>query len=102
MDGWDLLRIACVIGCCFCGLLLSSARFKQWNEWTTKTQDHWWALGGWVFVGAYGTVENIIQGNPGGSRLIVLALVIALTLRALLRPGELRAQAALSRKKNRS
>lgn len=100
MDGWTILRILCILGCCVSGLLLSTARFRQWNEWSDKTKDHWWALGGWVFFGTYGTIESMIQHNPGGSRLIVLALVITFTLRALLRDGELQARASLSRKEH--
>lgn len=101
MDWWMVMRIACLVGCTVCGLLLSTAKFHQWDEWSPKTQDHWWALAGWTFVGFYGTIENMIQHNRGGSRLIVLTLVIALTLRALLRSGELRAQSVIeSRKKD--
>lgn len=100
MDGWLLLRLACIVACAVCGILLSSARFRQWPEWTQKTRDHWWALAGWTFFGAYGSIESIVQGNPGGSRIIVLTLICALTLRALLRSGELRARPALEKKKD--
>lgn len=98
MDGWDVLRCICILGCAINGLLLSTARFRQWDTWSDKTKDHWWALGGWVFFGAYASIEALIQHIPGGSRLIVLALIIALTTRALLRDGELHARAALTRK----
>lgn len=100
MDWWMILRILILVGCTVCGLMLSTARFRQWDDWTVKTKDHWWALSGWVFVSFYGVIENIVQGNPGGSRLIVLALVVALTLRALFRSGELRADATIPGKKD--
>lgn len=101
MDWWLALRILCIFGCCVNGVLLSTARFRQWNSWSDKTKDHWWALGGWTFFGAYATIENIILDTPGGPRLIVLALVVAFTARALMGSGELRADSALSRKETR-
>lgn len=102
MDIWFVLRCACVVACCASGLLLSSARFRQWSTWTAKTKDHWWALSAWVFFGAYASIESIIQDNPGGSRIIVLALVVMLTFRALTGPGELSAKSALYSRKEKN
>jgi hypothetical protein len=97
---WFLLRIFCIGGCALSLLLLSTARFRQWDDWSVKTQDHWWALAGWCFVGIYGTVELLVSEVQGGSRLIVSALVVALTLRALLRTGELKAHSSFPGKKD--
>ena len=100
MPWWDALRNLCILGCVVNGLLLSTARFRQWDEWSDKTREHWWALSGWVFFGAYASIESLVTHVPGGSRIIVLLLIIALTLRALLRDGQLHARAALSRKES--
>lgn len=100
MDLWLVLRIVCLIGCLASLYLLSTSRFRQWAEWTPKTKDHWWALTGWTFVGVYGIIEQLAQKNEGGSRLIVLTLVVLLTLRALLRSGELKAHAVVTREKD--
>lgn len=64
-----------------------------------KTRDHWWALTGWCFASMYGTIELMLSKVEGGSRQIVISLVVALTLRALLRSGELRAHASFPGKK---
>ena len=98
MDWWMLLRIACIIGCVVNGVILSTARFRLWSTWSDKTRAHWWALCGWVFFGAYASIESLILHVPGGSRLIVLALIIVLTFRALIHDGELRSQAVFPRK----
>lgn len=100
-DLWLLLRIFCFLGCAYSLLLLSTARFRQWNDWTVKTKDHWWALTGWVFACGYGVIELLVKEVDGGSRLIVTSLVVALTLRALLRSGELRAHASYPGKKDK-
>lgn len=99
-DIWLLLRIFCFIGSAYSLFLLSTARFRQWKGWTVKTKDHWYALTGWVFACMYGVVELLLKDVDGGSRLIVTSLVVALTLRALLRSGELRATASLPGKKD--
>ena len=99
-DVWLLLRIFCFVGCAFSLFLLSTARFRQWDEWTIKTKDHWYALTGWVFTCMYGVVELLLNNVEGGSRLIITSLVVALTLRALLRSGELKAHASLTGKKD--
>lgn len=101
-DLWLLLRIFCIVGCTYSLFLLSTARFRQWSDWTVKTKDHWWALTGWCFASIYGTIELLLSGVDGGSRQIVISLVVALTLRALLRSGELRAHASLPRKKDQA
>ena len=97
---WLLLRIFCIIGCAWSLLLLSTARFRQWSEWSVKTKDHWWALTGWCFASIYGTVELLTNNVDGGSRQIIITLVVALTLRALLRSGELKAHASFPGKKD--
>lgn len=99
-DLWLYLRIFCFLGCTYSLFILATSRFRQWDEWTVKTQDHWYALTGWVFACMYGVIELILQGNEGGSRLIVTSLVVALTLRALLRKGELKAHSIFSDKKD--
>ncbi len=94
-----VVRLVAIALCAVCGVLLSTARFRQWDNWNAKTQDHWWALCGWVFLGAYDTIENIVQNNAVGSRLVVLLLVAAVTLRALLRSGDLTAKSIRETKK---
>lgn len=97
---WLSLRIFCFLGCAYSLLLLSTARFRQWKDWTVKTRDHWWALTGWVFACMYGVIELLTRNVDGGSRLIVTSLVVALTLRALIRSGELKAHSSFPGKKD--
>lgn len=97
---WLFLRIFCILGCAWSLLLLSTARYRQWQSWNVKTRDHWWALTGWCFASIYGTVELLTNNVDGGSRQIVISLVVALTLRALLRSGELKAHASFPGKKD--
>lgn len=99
---WLILRMFCIAGCGYSMLLLATARFRQWNDWSVKTKDHWWALTGWCFASMYGTIELLLMRVDGGSRQIVITLVVALTLRALLRSGELKAHASFPGKKDLS
>lgn len=93
MDWVLLARVIAIALCALCGVFLSTSRYRQWSTWSPKTQDHWWALCGWTFLGAYDTLENLVRDEPAGGRLVVLYLVAALTLRALLRSGEVRSTA---------
>lgn len=99
MDGYDYLRIVNSAVAIVCLVLLALAFKKQRKTWNTKTHDHWWALSGWVFLAAYAAIENLVLDNPGGSRVLVQSLVIALTVRALLRRGNITAKPALDRHK---
>lgn len=98
MDWWLLLRYVDVLGCAACGLILTTSRFRYWGEWNVKTRDYWWALCGWTFFGAFDAIENVIRNDPAGSSLIIRSLVIALTLRALLRVGDVGSNSAVPRK----
>lgn len=86
---WFIIRIICLIGCLIVLWFLASSYYRQWSTWNEKTRRHWLALCGWAFFGLYSIVESLIQGNPGGSRLIVMTLVIALTAHAIMAKGEL-------------
>lgn len=83
MDIWLVLRILMIVGCVACLLVLATAHFRQWNRWNVTTRNHWFALAGWVFLGLYSAIENLIQGSPGGTRIIAGLLVVCFTIRAL-------------------
>lgn len=92
MDWADVLRILNAIGCGVALWFLGSSAYRQWHDWSEKTQLHWWALLGWVFLGFEGSIENAWFHTVPGPRVIIQSLVIVFTLRALAHKGELRAQ----------
>lgn len=93
---WEnLLRIANAIGCLVALWILSVSAYRQWSSWTDKTRNHWWALSGWVFIGMEAAIENVVLQTEPGPRVILQALVVAFTLRALLDRGELKAESEL-------
>lgn len=89
---WEnILRVANSTGCLIALWLLAITARNQYKSWSDKTQDHWWALFIWVFIGMEGAVESLILQTTPGPRIILQTLAVALTLRALTREGELRA-----------
>lgn len=99
---WDVLaRIVNSLGCVVGMYILIRAATRQYGEWNFKTQNHWWALFGWVTLGLEGSIENLVQGNPPGPRTVIQTLVIAWTIRALtIRREKLEAEPAFPKKEN--
>lgn len=93
----DLWRYGNALAALFGLWLLLLAYKRQRHDWTVKTHDHWWALVGWVALAVLGSLEQIYQDVEFGVRTVGLSLVLAWTIRALLRKGELRAKRALAR-----
>lgn len=98
---WDVtLRAVNVVGCLVALYLLARAALQQWPTWNFKTQQHWWALFGWVALCVEGSIESVILDAPPGPRTVITTLVIAWTLRALLIREKLEAGPVLNQKGN--
>lgn len=94
--GWeDLLRPINAMGCAVAMWFLASAAFRQWKSWNNKTQAHWWALFGWVFLGLEGAIEAMVLDTTPGPRVVIQTLVVAWTLRAMAIHEELKADPAV-------
>ena len=93
-----ILRCVNAVGCSVALFFLFTAAREQWESWNFKTQQHWWALSGWVALGLEGVVENLILQTTPGPRVILQTLVVAWTLRALTIREPLRAEPSFPRK----
>lgn len=91
MDWEVAIRLLNVVGCVFAFWILGLDARKYRKSWNIKTQDHWLALSAWVLVGLVGALEAIARGVSIGPTSPVKMLAVALTLRALLRKGEVTA-----------
>lgn len=81
---WDLIfRSINILGCVVALILLITAARRQWKTWNDKTQNHWWALAGWVALGCEASIETIVLNVEPGPRTVLQTLVVAFTLRAL-------------------
>lgn len=94
----NIIRCANAIGCAVALFFLFTAAREQWENWNFKTKQHWWALSGWVALGLEGVIENLVLQTTPGPRVILQALVVAWTLRALTIKEELRANPSFPRK----
>ena len=93
-DIWGVIgRIINILGCFFGLWLLAQSAREQWNNWNLKTQSHWWALVGWVFLGLELSIEMLILDINPGPRTVIQTLVIAWTIRALTMQEKLEADA---------
>ena len=89
---WELaLRAVNIAGCLFALWILGLDAYRLRQNWNLKTQDHWLALAMWVLVGFTGAVEGLLRGIDIGPTTMLKLLAVALTLRALLRKGEVTA-----------
>lgn len=94
----NILRVINAIGCSVALYFLFVAARQQWESWNFKTQQHWWALVGWVGLGLEGVIENLILQTTPGPRVILQALVVAWTIRALTIRDTLQAEPSFPRK----
>jgi hypothetical protein len=85
-----LLRVITALGCLFALWILGVGAFRQSSEWNGKTIDVWTAFFGWVFLGFVGAVEALYRGLSAGPSSILKLLVVAITIRALLRYGSVK------------
>lgn len=93
MEHWELFfRLVNVVGCLFALWILGQDFRKYRKSWNVKTQDHWLALVAWVIVGFSGAIEAISRGISVGPTTPIKWLAVAVTLRALLRKGEVVAE----------
>lgn len=76
------LSIVCI------GLLLRKA-IKYWSRYQTRTKDFWWVLMCWSLVVLFGSAEVLIGWNTS-IRVFFALFAMALTLKVLLRPNELK------------
>lgn len=88
---YDVMRVVNIVLTVVALSFLAVAWKRQVEGWNNKTADHWYALVGLVFVLGLGSVENIAQDNPPGSRVLVHTVVLVILLRALLRKEKLEA-----------
>lgn len=93
-----IVRVFNAIGCSVALYLLFTAARQQWDSWNFKTQQHWWALIGWVGLGLEGVIEALIMQTEPGPRVILQALVVTWTLRAITIRDELRVEPILHRR----
>lgn len=98
----DILRIVNAITCAVAFVLLVRAAYGQWDDWNFKTQMHWWALTGWVFLCIEGSIESIILDAPAGPRTVFTTLVAAWTIRALTIQDKLEAEPSVRRHNHRT
>lgn len=90
---WELLlRILNATGCLFALWILGLDAYRYRKTWNIKTQDHWLALVVWVVVGMSGAIEALMRGLSVGPTTVLKLLAVAITLRALLRKGEVVAE----------
>ena len=101
MDWAEVARGFNALGCGIALGFLFNAAHKQWSAWNRKTQQHWWALFGWVALGLEGALESLILQTEPGPRIVIQTLVVAWTLRALTIRDELRAEPTLPRREHR-
>lgn len=93
MFDWELaLRLLNASLCVLALWILGVGAFRKRGTWNVKTTDHWQALFGWVFLGLCGAIEAVARGISVGPSSILKLLVVAITLRALFRAGEVRAE----------
>lgn len=85
------LRVVNAAGCVLALWILADGARRQRGTWNVKTQDHWLALFGWVFLGFIGAIEAISRGLAVGPTSVGKLLVVAITLRAILRSGNVAA-----------
>lgn len=89
---WELaFRCLNAVGCLVALWIL----FQDWRHfrpsWNIKTQDHWLALVMWTLVGLTGAIEAMSRGLDIGPTAPAKMLAVAVTLRALLRKGNVEA-----------
>lgn len=90
---WETIpRALALVGCAFALWILALDGYRFRKTMNIKTQDHWLALSVWVFIGGLGAVEAITRGLSIGPTGVLKLLAVALTLRALLRTGEVVAE----------
>lgn len=76
---WLVIRIVNVF--VYCGIV--SGLIMHWRSLKVPSMPGFrWGLLGLVAAGAYATVEIVFQGQPGGPRLIPLAVSLAVLFTA--------------------
>jgi hypothetical protein len=96
---WEVLfRGLNMLGSVFALVLLLKTAYEQWSDWNVKTQQHWWALLGWVGLCAEGSIESYILNVSIAPRTILTTLVLAWTIRAILIDDTLHAESSIPRK----
>jgi hypothetical protein len=98
VDWAVLIRVVNTLGSLFALVFLLKAAYQQWPSWNLKTQQHWWALIGWVGLCVEGSLESYFLDVPVGPRTVLTTLVIAWTLRAILIDDDLYAKSSITRK----
>lgn len=65
-------------------ILLSLRALRLWSAWTPRLRLLAQALMLFLFTTAWGSVENIVQGNPAGSRTFLATVSCLWVLSSLL------------------
>lgn len=79
-----VIRSINALGALFCLFLMLRSANRQWKQWNIKTQQHWWALMGWVALCFEASVETIFVHIAAGPRTVFTTLAVAWTIRALM------------------
>lgn len=90
MSWLDMLRLLNAFICLGALWYMAMKAFHQWSTWSRKTQSHWWAFFGWIFLGLEGSLESYLLDAKPGPRIVMATVVMLWTVITLVQKGEVR------------
>lgn len=87
-DHWfDYYRLAILIVCVICTVMLTNRFIRHRKAWNSKTIDYWYSMMMWSIAGSVIAVEGIRLDSPFSVRTVFVSLAAVVSLRGLMRKG---------------
>lgn len=86
LQWYDYLRIFNgLLAVTTCYLIAKRAR-RDWATYTQRLKEFSWAMQAFLILTLLGSLEQVLQNVPYGSRMILTTIVVLGTFRAAIRP----------------